>query len=78
MLATMPATLKPCDGERLNVEMRIGNRRTKLAGLARYASGKLIVAIGDPNGNFNLVLDEATWDGEVFQDSAGSYGLRIE
>lgn len=78
MLTLIPATLKPYHGEHITVEMRIGNRLEKIGGLARYSSGKLIIASGEPNAEFDLVLDEATWNGKVLKDGAGSYGLRIE
>lgn len=36
-----------------------------LTGKGRYADGLLYVAVKDPGGDFTLVVDEATFDGEM-------------
>lgn len=78
MLASIPANLQLCDGERLTVEIRIGNRLAKVGGLARYSSGNLTVSVRDPDGDFDVVFDETTWNGDVRRVGAGSYSVRVE
>ena len=49
----------------VTLELSIHGRHITLSGTGRYADGQLHIDVKDPDGNFTLSLDEATFDGEM-------------
>ena len=49
----------------VTVELSIHGRQVPLTGTGRYAGGQLHIHVKDPDGDFTLSLDEATFDGEL-------------
>ena len=47
------------------LEVTIQGRLTTFIGAGRYADAKLWIDVKDPEGDFTLLIDEATFDGEI-------------
>jgi len=65
------------------VEMDINGRRTLVKGRALYEEQPglgyvLRIVVNDPAGEFELILDEARWNGEIAPDVDSGCDYRIE
>lgn len=52
-------------GNRVVIELEVAGRYVTLEGIAQYDCGELRVPIQDLEGEFTLVLNESTWQGEI-------------
>ena len=52
-------------GRAVTVELSIQGRHVAITGTGRYADRQLHIDVKDPGGDFTLVVDEATFDGEL-------------
>lgn len=69
-LSMQKLRLEQLDGHSVAVELLVQGRQTVLRGRARYESSgefgrALRLAFEEPAGDFEIILDERQWDGQV-------------
>jgi hypothetical protein len=77
----MSIPLQQLDNARVVVEMSLPGRQLALDGRGRYETrttgNRLHVHIDDPDAPFTIVVEEATWTGQIMMQTDGSYRLNL-